>query len=96
MSEKIIGIIPSYSDKGEVEDRLREIARRQDVIYYQMLEVVEFFNSIHDEVFKDEGEIIYNVNTDNLISVSYNSSIIAIKYKTVGNEEKVIKKRKFL
>ena len=33
MSEKIIGILPSYSDKGQVEDRLREIARRQDAIY---------------------------------------------------------------
>lgn len=91
MSEKIIGILPSYSDKGQVEDRLREIARRQDAIYYQMLEVVEFFNSIHDEVFDGEGEIIYNVNTDNLISVSYNSSIIAIKYKTINNEEKTIR-----
>ena len=94
MSKKIIrDLTPYNTDDERMENQLKAIAARQQEIFSTMLDIVDFFNNVFVGD-TEEGEIggikTYSVNINRILSVTYNNSIISIKYKTIDNDERII------
>ena len=94
MSKKIIrDLTPYNTDDERMENQLKAIAARQQEIFSTMLDIVDFFNNVFVGD-TEEGEIggikSYLVNINRILSVTYNNSIVSIKYKTLDNTERVI------
>lgn len=91
MSREIIGTLTSYKADDDITPQLVAIATRQDEIFSNMLAIVDFFNNVYNNGTADAAVVAYQVNTNRIVSVVYNNSIIEITYKTLDNEERVIR-----
>ena len=89
---KIIGTpLSQLSDDDTVKEVIQKIARNQQSLYVQMMEIVKFFNAIYSPDVDGETTFTSVINAGNIVRVTVKNGILYIAYKTDNNLRDVIK-----
>lgn len=91
---KLIGTpLSQLSDDDTVKEVIQKIARNQQSLYAQMMEIVKFFNAIYSPETDEETTFTSVINAGNIVRVTVKNGILYIAYKTDNNLRDVIKFR---
>ena len=89
---KIIGTpLSQLSDDDTVKEVIQKIARNQQSLYVQMMEIVKFFNAIYSPDVDGETTFTSVINAGNIVRVTVKNGILYIAYKTDNDLRDVIK-----